>query len=256
MRVGIGRTESLSASLTVLEERRSVLDEVQRRLVELDGKYKDAVYDVRRFGDALQLAQDRLESARAAHRAVVASQPGYVLFKQADAALKELEERRALRDGFRASQAKVKGALDGTRRQIERLEGELQAARDAAMSAAALEEQAARQISLEREQHEVAAVLAGLEELDARRKQAAIEIERLERLVAERARRLDEAKIARQEAEAWPAAQERTREIWTALALLEPLAEELVQVSSEGKLLKEQAKVAGRRGAPAGRVAR
>jgi DNA repair protein SbcC/Rad50 len=243
VRTGTDRVESLSASLTDVEARCSTLDEVQRRLVELDGNHKDAVYDVSRFGDEHQRAQERLESARAAHRVVVESQAGYLLFKQADAALKELDDRRSLRDGLRASQAKVKGALDGTRRQIERLEGELKSARDAAMLAAALEEQAGRQIRLEREQHEVAAVLSGLEELDARRKRAEIEIERLARQAGERELRLGEARAAQQEAVAWPAAQERTREIWTALALLEPLSEELAQVSSDGKSLKEQAKL-------------
>jgi exonuclease SbcC len=239
--VGTGRVESLSASMATLEARRSELDAVQHRLIELDGSYKDAVHDVGRFGDAHRLAQDGLESARAAHRAVVESQSGYLLFKQVDAALKELDNRRALRDGFRASLAKVKGALDGTTRQIGRLEGELRAARDAAVAAAALGEQADRQIDLEREQHEVAAVLGGLEGLETRRSRGASEIERLERQAAERETRLAEAHVARKEAEGWPAAQELAREIWTRWALLESMAEEMARVTAEGKTLKEQA---------------
>lgn len=241
VRAGTGRIESLTASLTALEARRAALDAVQARLVELDGEYKGAIYDVGRFGDAHRLAQERLESARAAHLAVVESQPGYVLFRQADAALKELDERRAARDGLRASLAKVKGALDGTRRQIGRLEGELQAAQDAGMAAAALAEEAGRQVDLEHEKHEVAGVLNGLEELDARRAQAATEIARLDQQVKERETRLTDARAAQTEAEEWPAAQERARQAGTTLAMLEPMVEELAQVTAEGKTLKEQA---------------
>jgi exonuclease SbcC len=241
VQTGTTLTDSLTASLGKLEARRSELDAVQQQLVKLEGDLKGAEYDIVRFEDAHRHAEEMLESARAAHHAVVASQPGYVLFRQANAALKELDERRAVRDGLRASLAKVKGELDGTARQIGRLEADLKATKDAALAAAALSGEAGRQIDLEREQQELVGVLRGLTDLDKRRTLVADQIAALQRQAAERETRLTDARSARQEAEALPAAQERLQELRTALILLEPMTAQLVRVTSEGKTLKEQA---------------
>lgn len=239
--VGTAARDSLATSLLTLEARRSELDGLQRQLMQLEGDVKGARYDVDRFTDAHRHASESLQSAQAAHRAVTESEPGYRLFKQADATLKELDERRAARDGLRASLAKVKGELDGTRRQIARLEAELTSTQQAGMAAAQLAEDVTRQIDLEREQHELNAVLGGLAELDKRHRATVDELAQVQRQATEREARLTEALTAQREAAALPAARDRVRELWTALALLEPMEAQLSVVKAQGKTLKDQA---------------
>jgi DNA repair protein SbcC/Rad50 len=244
LRVDLSENERALANLHTELERlaveKSELDRREAAVQAAAGAVLGVEYDVRRHADRVRESERKRDEARSARAAVAASRDGYELFSAAQHALRTLEADRQQRDGLTAALAKVKGELDGTVRQIERVTLDLRCAREDEVAAAALGPNVEQQTAIEEriaaiqrrieERTSQQAVLAGVER-EAQTHQAAIDVAQ---------RRIGDALAAADESVALEGVAAELRGVETALGALDGLETQRDEVRARGETLRQR----------------
>jgi exonuclease SbcC len=244
LRVDLGENEQalagLRADLERLVAEKAELDRREAALQATASAVLAAEYDVRRHTDRLREAEHTRDEARSARAAVAASRDGYEVFRVAQDALRALEADRQQRDGLTAALAKVKGALDGTVRQIERVTLDLRVARDDEVAAAALVLDVERQTAIE---EEIVAIQRRIEERTARQTELAgveREVRTQQAAIDDAERGIGDARTAADDVMALEGVAAEMRGIETALGALAGLATQREDVLARGEALRKR----------------
>jgi exonuclease SbcC len=223
-----------------IDGRLVALDEVARRLQQTETDLAGAEYHVQRLADRVTAASAAVREAEEAREIVSAAEGSYHAVLGAREHLVSLNRRREERDRFhgqlQGAQAERKSIFD----RIEELDAERTAAEDAAVAAAELVEEVARQEELERQQQELTLKLSGLAPIDQQISRLQQQVTRLQQECERRQVALARAREAEEQAAALPATQQELENVKALLAQLEPLRQRQRLVHDEGRALRTE----------------
>lgn len=214
-------------------------DEIEVRLHEQRSALQGAEYESKRQAEVARDFEIQMDRALTAVQCVADAESGYRQVQAAKARIDELEPRRIDRDALREALGLISGKMDGTRRQIDRLEDDLSHALADGAAAASLRDLVTRQASIEaligdsqgrlREVPQIERQIGGLNR----------QVCELERQVDELTKRRQSSEEAVREAERLGEVQSRLRAAESDLASLSPLKARAAELKAEGTELRQ-----------------
>ena len=231
---------SLVARVGSLEAEKRVLDAVEERARSLQERSRTAEYDVRRFGDLVEVRRRQLDEAEAAGRIVAGCEAGFRTVERAREVLADLERKRRERDALERRHADARAAMREINGWIQRLDRERLEALEAAKRAETLQSAVVEQDQLEARVHQLDVGLAGMERLGAQLHRLQTERTGLAGQIDRCERRLVEAQAAAARLESLPALQEELTLLHKQLAPFDLLKDRAENVKRTGAELKER----------------
>lgn len=234
------RLLQLAEDLSRAEEERMALDTIEfaARALEIELSRSEQVVS----GCVATLAERELAlaAARSARDVVIEAEPGYRRVVAATERLTGLEERRKERDALREEKSEANKLMHGIKGHIENLDAQLREADNAAQAAAELVDRVARQDELDRQLQEARMQARDAQKLDEQIVLTRRAIVDLDRSIADREGRLQEARVAQNLAGRLRETEEKLQEITSELGGMSHLRMQLQETEIEGKRLREQ----------------
>jgi len=214
-------------------------DEIEVRLHEQRSALQGAEYESTRHADMVRDLEKQVEWTLTAVQSVADAESGYRLVQVAKARIDELEPKRIDRDALREALGLISGKMDGTRRQIDRLEDDLSRAVADRAAAAALHDLVARQAALEALTGDAQARLREVPQIERQIERLNLQAGVLEHQVDDLAKRRQSSEEAALEAERLGEVQSCLRAAESDLASLAPLKARAAELKAEGTELRQ-----------------
>ena len=215
------------------------LDEIEARLQAQRSALQEAEYERKRYADMVNDLKTQVERALIAAQSVAGAENGYRLVMTARARIDELEPKRIDRDALREALGLISGKMDGTRRQIDRLDDDLSRAVADSSAAAALGDLVARQTALEASIADAQGRLREVPQIERQIERLNHNVGVLERQVDDLTKRRQSSEEAAREAERLAEVQSQLRAAESDMASLTPLKTRVAEVKAEGTALRQ-----------------
>jgi len=214
-------------------------DGIEVRLHEQRSALQGAEYESKRQAEVARDLETQMDRALTAVQCVADAESGYRQVQEAKARIDELEPKRIERDALREALGLISGKMDGTRRQIDRLEDDLSHALADGVAAASLRDLVTRQAALEASIGDAQGRLREVPQIERQIERLNRQVGELERQVDELTRRRQSSEEAVREAERLGEVQSRLRAAESDLASLAPLKARAAELKAEGTELRQ-----------------